>query len=142
MKDLSNYLTEKLKLSDINKDYLYDGEWLDVKNFKGIEDLKEGNIVKMESGKLFVVVPTDLAKRLPREPRDFITDYDYFMIRFEKTLSGSPMYPRMYFESYKHDFPYSGSYKIEFKIKEINTRIKKYKNLHDLEEDIKNIAGF
>lgn len=133
MKDLSNYLVEKLKLSDINKDSL-DGRWVDANKLKE-KDLEEWNILLSRNGRYYILaedyIAGPLISALSRSSKSFKGDY-YLIRKNEENLSGHSYinFTREYINFPKH---YRAP---DFNIVKVYTRKRKYKNIKELEEDL------
>lgn len=134
MKNLYNYLTEKLKLSEINKDNL-DGRWVDAKdiNFK---ELKEGYIIELKCGQLYVVIPLNLFIKL----RSFktITAYDYILVNIGHF--GNPYLEYMILDSYQDTYPENKCKNNNFIIKRVYIRSKQYTNADEAYKDVYDVC--
>ena len=138
MNSLYNYLTEKLKLSDINKNNLDGrGQWVDANRLK-FEDLAEGYILKFKNGELFATISIELAKKffddnyIQKEKPE--TKVLVCISNYSKCgLSYVPLF------HYKGKFPTCDVFSKDYSIEEVYTRKKEYKNAEDIIYDLKNI---
>ena len=129
MKNLHNYLTEKLKLSDINPRYIE--RWVDAKELR-LWDLKEGNVVETERGMRYIVVTKQFADNV-------IGENGYNKItEFPLLLYKPGAYLRL--DNYKNTYPENKNTR-GFAIVRVYTREKSYitkKDLKVLHKDLEN----
>lgn len=121
------YINEKLKLSDINKDKLYDAEWVDADTLK-FADLEEGNIVEVRNKRRYVVIP-----------RSLITPWQkswvkYILITQDGSLN--------HLEDYVSKFPKVSDYGDEWDIVKIYTRKRHYTSKAEVKDDTQKLYQF
>lgn len=129
MKDLSDYLTEKLKLSDIN---LHSVErWVDAKELR-LSDLREGNVVETKNGSRYIVVTKQFADNVIGE-----TGYNK-ITEFPLLLYKPGVYLRL--DNYENTYP-ENKYSRSNAIVRVYTREKSYITKKDhkvLHKDLEN----
>ena len=132
MKPLNDYINEKLKLSDINKDKLYDGEWIDAKHLK-IKDLKSGNIIQVKDDNTrYICVSIEVAKERFRLLSGKY-NYDLIFVSDHGTYLG--------LDSYINTWPKNENIDT-LDIVRVNRRIKYYKDYPALARDLNIITTF
>lgn len=127
MKNLNEYIDEKLKLSDISK-MKSPSQWVDANRLK-FADLKEGYIVELRNKRRYMVIP-----------RSFLTlkskpGIKYILISQQGTTN--------HLEDYVNQFPKVNSgYSVEWDIVRVYTRNRHYANKSEIDEDIKKLYQF
>lgn len=132
MKDLHNYITGKLKLSDV-KISSYGG-WYDADTFS-IKDLKESNILEIDHFR-WLVLKLNTALAVLNEVLSM-----YKVDRFLFVREANTVYSRFTFlplSDYDKNFPECNTHS-RWDIKRINTRHKEYKNKEEIIKDLRNI---
>lgn len=131
MKPLNDYINEKLKLSDINKDNL-DDRWIDANHLK-IKDLKSGNIIQVKDDNTrYICVSIEVAKERFRLLSGKY-NYDLIFVSDHGTYLG--------LDSYINTWPKNENIDT-LDIVKVNTRIKSYKDYSDLARDLNIITTF
>lgn len=134
MKDLHNYITEKLKLSDVK--IPSNGGWYDAETFS-IKDLKEGNILEIDHFRWLVLDIGNATKVM-----DVLSMY--YGDRFLFVREANTVYSKFTFlplSDYDKNFPKCNTHS-RWDIKRINTRHKEYKNKEEILKDLRNIDKF
>ena len=130
MKDLSIYITEKRKLSDINKDHL-DRKWVKADKLK-FNDLKEGNIVLLKNGNYYILEKDNIAGILLKKESYQIKGKYYLIRKNEDNRIG---YSYLNFTDDYKNFPsHYGSE--EFDIVKVYQRERKYNTEKELRDDL------
>ena len=134
MKKFQQYINEKLKLDDINK-MKHHINWVDVNKIKSITDLEEGNLVKTYSGKVYIVVLTEMIDKV----QPVYTSYNYVLARKNPNVCVDEPASFFYmgFESYMKHFPQTNARTEDYKITNISFRKKHYKNIEEFNVDAK-----
>lgn len=132
MKNLHNYLTEKLKLSDINKDNL-DGRWVDPNTIK-VEDITVGSIIEVAKGYKYIYVPSNLAKKLSYM---ICPMSDFTLVR--RDVKSSSTYGYLNFKY--SDFPIRDG-DSDYNIIKIKLREKDYTTKKELIKDLDKLYNF
>ena len=133
MKNLHNYLTEKLKLSDIKKNSL-NGEWVDSSDIR-FNEIEEGNIIEVSNGYRYLVVSGKIAKNI--FPDSVFSKNDLTIIR--ETNSNTYRYIYDLLDEYKETYPFYVISLRQKMIVRVYTSKKQYKNKEEVFKDIKKI---
>ena len=128
MKDLHNYLVEKLKLSDVK---VRRPECVDANKLKE-KDLEAGNIVLIKNGTYYILAEDYIASPLVSTSLNRFNG-DYILIRKNEDNPWGYSYLSLT-EDYKN-FPKCEDYE-EFDIEKVYTRKKDYKDSNELKKDL------
>ena len=133
MKDLSDYLVEKLKLSDVK---VRRPEWVDAKQFT-LDDLEEGYIIETKEEKYnrYIWANTEVASKLFKLPKPG----KYIFVQGDPNFPVGSSYSYLDTDNYK-EFPIHSD--DDFSAVRVYTRKKHYENVDELKKDIKNIYKF
>lgn len=142
MKDLKEYVVEKLKLSDITKKSL--DHWVDVRNYHNINEFKEGNIILLKNGERYLLVPTTFAQKLLniRQPGPNFLKYPLSFLSENRGGIGAMKYFYLSIESY-NEFPkYKDGFVQDYEIVKVFNREMHYTDINEIKDDLANIKIF
>lgn len=140
MKNLSTFvkescINEKLKLSDINKDNLYDSEWVPARMFK-YNKFELGNVLETTMYR-YILVRSELAEEALRAPLLTRTnpkdEYIFMRLKDNRKFGFFELY------SYKNTFPKTDSENKNLEAVQILPIQKDYKNVKELEKDLEKL---
>ena len=137
MKDLSDYLVEKLKLSDVN---VRRPEWVDANSLYKAQ-LKDGYILETIHGVRYIMVPIDFFTKFERvSPKNYKKNNHVFVRlqgpEIDKYMNFVYLVPSDY-----QLFPLMIG-NAEFNMARVFTREKEYKKKEELVEDLIKINEF
>lgn len=133
MKDLHNYITEKLKLSDVK--IPSNGGWYDPETFS-IKDLKEGNILEIDHCRWLVLEFNNALAVLNGVLSMYKGDKYLFVRQVDRNIYTK--YTFLPLSDYDKSFP-KCNYHRRWDITKINPRKKAYNTKEEIENDLKNI---
>lgn len=143
MKDLKDYIVEKLRLSDITKKSL--DRWVDVRKYHNIFELKEGNIILLKNGERYLLVPTTFAQKLLniRQPGPSFLKYPLsFLSENPKNVKLVSKYLYIPINSYNVFPKYKDGFVEDYEIVKVFNREMHYTDINEIKDDLANINIF
>lgn len=136
MKNLSTFvkeshINEKLKLSDINKDNLYAGEWVPARMFK-YNMFESGNVLETTQRR-YILVRKEIAQQALNTPLPPYDEYIFIRLKDERHFGFFEL------DVYKNTFPETESENENLKAVQILPIQKDYKNVKELKKDLEKI---
>ena len=130
MKTLNSYITEKLKLSNIDRDNL-DGRWISANHIK-FNDLVVGDVLETKNKIRYVIAPAEFVKEI-MAVFDIEGYQGKLLIRKGENLTMGK-YGYVHLQSYKISFPAIVSGIKDLTINRVYKNKKVFKNKEDLDK--------